>query len=327
MTFETGKHRANVLTANRESVLQRKCACGGTPGPTGECAACRRKRQRSLQPKFRVSCPGDPSEKEADRMADRITQSSTHSLAPKALRGAHTESIAIPKEVDATLKRSGKPLGEPTRSFMESQFGYNFSQVRVHTDKKAAQSAQRVNALAYTLGSDIVFGAGQYEPESVEGRRLLAHELTHVIQQGEAETIKHSPRGSQSVEAPKLNTESESNQPVRRRTDAEPIQATRPVHQSGRMMARQGGDCPSAFELTWKCGLGVTGCVAAVLAGIAASPTGIGLAAAILAVVSACGGAGTVCGELLAKYMKCQGTEGLAQLANPEGTEAAEAAV
>jgi hypothetical protein len=67
---------------------------------------------------------------------------------------------------------------------MELRFGFDFSQVRVHTDAQAAESARAVNALAYTVGSDIVFGAGQYAPGTAAGKRLLAHELTHVVQQG-----------------------------------------------------------------------------------------------------------------------------------------------
>jgi hypothetical protein len=66
---------------------------------------------------------------------------------------------------------------------MEPRFGHNFSQVRVHADAKSAESARAVNALAYTAGRTIVFGAGQYAPETADGRRLIAHELTHVVQQ------------------------------------------------------------------------------------------------------------------------------------------------
>ncbi len=74
-------------------------------------------------------------------------------------------------------------LATADRAFMESRFGHDFSKVRVHADASAAMSAQSVNARAYTLGQDIVFGAGQYAPGTAQGRRLLAHELTHVVQQ------------------------------------------------------------------------------------------------------------------------------------------------
>lgn len=74
-------------------------------------------------------------------------------------------------------------MDEPARLFMESRFGRDFCRVRVHTDERAAGSAKAVEALAFTVGHDVVFGSGQYNPGTAEGRRLLAHELTHVVQQ------------------------------------------------------------------------------------------------------------------------------------------------
>ena len=81
------------------------------------------------------------------------------------------------------LTSGGHPLESGTRSFMESRFGADFTQVRVHTDATAAEAARSVGALAYTSGQQIVFGAGRYAPDTSTGRRLLAHELTHVVQQ------------------------------------------------------------------------------------------------------------------------------------------------
>jgi len=89
----------------------------------------------------------------------------------------------VPPIVQDVLSSSGQPLNSDTRDFMEPRFGHDFSQVRVHTDERAVESAEAVNALAYTVGRDVVFGEGQYEPETGEGKRLLAHELTHVVQQ------------------------------------------------------------------------------------------------------------------------------------------------
>ena len=74
---------------------------------------------------------------------------------------------------------------------MESRFGHDFSQVRVHVDSQAVESAGAVNALAYTVGRDIVFGPGRYAPQTSDGRRLLAHELTHVLQQHAAHRGSH----------------------------------------------------------------------------------------------------------------------------------------
>ena len=89
----------------------------------------------------------------------------------------------VPPIVHDVLNSPGQPLDTGTRAFMEPRFGHDFSGVRVHTDGKAAESAKSVNALAYTVGRNVVFGTGQYAPGTGEGRRLLAHELTHVVQQ------------------------------------------------------------------------------------------------------------------------------------------------
>ncbi|MCK5013336.1 MAG: DUF4157 domain-containing protein, partial [Candidatus Omnitrophica bacterium] len=89
-----------------------------------------------------------------------------------------------------SLKGGGQPLSENDRAFFEPRFGHDFSQVRVHTDSRAAESARGVNARAFTMGKDIVFGAGEYEPEIAQGKRLLGHELTHVIQQRVSNALK-----------------------------------------------------------------------------------------------------------------------------------------
>jgi hypothetical protein len=89
-----------------------------------------------------------------------------------------------PPLVYQVLQSAGQSLDHRTRASMESQFGHDFSQVRIHADARAAESAQAVNALAYTVGNDIVFADGQYEPGAAQGQKVLAHELTHVIQQG-----------------------------------------------------------------------------------------------------------------------------------------------
>lgn len=83
-----------------------------------------------------------------------------------------------------TIRGNGQPLPESERAFFEQRFGYDFSQVRVHTGDQAARTANAINARAFTIGSDIMFQRGEYKPDTVEGKKLLAHELTHVIQQG-----------------------------------------------------------------------------------------------------------------------------------------------
>lgn len=91
---------------------------------------------------------------------------------------------AAPSVVSEVLSSSGQPLATDTQQFMESRMGQDFSSVQIHTDSKAAQSAQSINALAYTSGQHIVFNEGQYQPHTDSGKRLLAHELVHVGQQG-----------------------------------------------------------------------------------------------------------------------------------------------
>jgi LysM repeat protein len=139
------------FTPTRIRFLQRRCACGGTPGPDGECAECREKR---LQRRF------------------------TGLVGP----------VTAPAVVHEVLRSPGQSLDPATRTFMEPRFDHDFSQVRVHRDAKATESARAVNALAYTVGRDVVFGAGQYAPRTRAGQRLLAHELTHVMQQANSST-------------------------------------------------------------------------------------------------------------------------------------------
>ncbi len=122
-------------------------------------------------------------------------------LARKGLTGASPQAgVSAPPIVHEVLRSPGQPLGDASRAFFEPRFGRDFGAVRVHTDARAAESAAAVNAHAYTVESNLVFGNAQYSPHSVHGRRLLAHELTHVVQQsasleiGRADSDWHSPR-------------------------------------------------------------------------------------------------------------------------------------
>jgi Domain of unknown function (DUF4157) len=98
-----------------------------------------------------------------------------------------TDSTTAPPVVHDVLRSPGHPLDEATRGFMERRFDHDFSQVRVHNDAQASESADAVNATAYTVGRHVVFGAGQYQPSRDQGRELIAHELTHVLHQNSAE--------------------------------------------------------------------------------------------------------------------------------------------
>lgn len=118
-----------------------------------------------------------------NQFVQRLVQSKLDGLADTA------HAIAPPIVHDA-LAGPSQPLAVATRAFMEPRFGHDFGGVRVHSDAAAAESARAVGAKAYTVGQDIVFGANQFQPNTDAGRRLLAHELTHVMQQGEANTTR-----------------------------------------------------------------------------------------------------------------------------------------
>jgi Domain of unknown function (DUF4157) len=142
-----------------------------------------------LQRKLMVGRTDDPLEREADRVAERVVEMPeapgvrTPAIRVRGVAGAERVDAGAPPTVYEALASPAKALDPATRAFMESRFGYDFGQVRVHTDAKAAESARAVNSLAYTVRRDVVFGAGQYRPGSAEGRLLLGHELAHTIQQ------------------------------------------------------------------------------------------------------------------------------------------------
>ena len=154
-TLQTAK--ANLTNAP-SGILQRKCTtCGNHTVAGGKCEDCK------------------------DKKGVLQRKSSNNS--------EHSE---VPPIVHEVLNSSGQPLDKTTRAFFEPRFGYDFSRVRVHIDAKAAESAQAVNALAYTVGRDVVFGNAMYMPDTIRGKQLLAHELTHVVQQSGAPTALQS---------------------------------------------------------------------------------------------------------------------------------------
>jgi uncharacterized protein DUF4157 len=145
--------------------------------------------------RIEVNEPGDPYEREADRVADQVMATRAHpaveSTPPRLQRTARQpagRSEVAASSVAEALASPGQPLDAATRAFIEPRFGHDFGRVRVHTDARAAESASAVQALAYTVGHNVVFGAGKYAPGTSEGRRLLAHELAHVVQQAGSPT-------------------------------------------------------------------------------------------------------------------------------------------
>ncbi len=138
----------SVVTPLQRPMLQRSCDCGQHTGGGGECEDCKKKKI--------------PLQRYASGAA----------IAPVA-----------PPIVHEVLRSQGQPLDPGTRAFMEPRFRQDFSQVRVHTDERAAESARAVSAHAYTVGRHVVFGRGRYAPTTTGGTQLLAHELSHVVHQ------------------------------------------------------------------------------------------------------------------------------------------------
>src|SRR5271157_1434356 len=171
---------------------------------------------RLIQAKLSIGAPGDRYEQEADRVAEEVTSTpgappSGAGAAPPAAapqiqrlcseceeelhrqtdlpdRSGREPRAAAPSTEAAvqSLRNSGEPLSPSTRARFEPRFARDFSQVRIHTGAEADRAAREMNALAYTIGSAIAFAGGRYSPETSAGQRLLAHELTHVVQQGHA---------------------------------------------------------------------------------------------------------------------------------------------
>lgn len=160
-----------------------------------------------IQPKLTISAPGNIYEQEADRIAERVVRmpepqlqhtcacggkcpkcedqkGDQEQIQTKPVQGSNVAEATESSFVEKVMSSPGQPLDSTTRVFFEPRFGRDFSQVRVHTDTLASESAKAINAQAYTVGSHIVFGHGEYAPKTHEKLQLLAHELTHVVQQG-----------------------------------------------------------------------------------------------------------------------------------------------
>jgi hypothetical protein len=190
---------------------KRDCRCGSAAGLDGMCAGCRSSRltlQRS------ALSEGGPS--------------------------------VAPPIVHDVLRSPGRPLEPKTREFMEARFGHDFSHVRVHTDARAAQSAQAVNANAYTVGRDIVFGGGRFQPQNSLGKHLLAHELTHVVQQSNVSKLS-----ALKMSQPNEKSEKEADNLAKRTLSPSPVKIS-PVPLTAMKLQRQtipgGGATPGPGE-------------------------------------------------------------------------------
>jgi hypothetical protein len=177
-------------------ILQRKCGCGAHSHGERQCGECARKRG-GLQRKLAVGASHDAFEVEADRVADQVVAGSAAAgigvAAPRIQRIGGGEGAAGPEapgSVDEALSAPGEPLQADLRRHMESRFRHDFSAVRLHSGGLAAQSARDLGASAYTAGSHIVLGSGAPSLRTPSGQHLLAHELTHVVQQSAFNVIR-----------------------------------------------------------------------------------------------------------------------------------------
>lgn len=209
-------------------MLQRKCACGGSAGSlTGECSECM--NEGGLQTKLRIGSIDDPSERQADRVADQIVaapKTASDGARPRIDREwTSNPNTAAPASVAKAIACAGSPLDATLRQDMEQRLGHDFSQVRVHTGAVAELSAKEVHAQAYTSGRHVIFGAGRFAPATYQGRRLLAHELVHVTQQsaGVSLPIQRQPDETEAKETPP------KKQPARKTLKSEGVDLNDPV--------------------------------------------------------------------------------------------------
>ncbi|CAM5737590.1 hypothetical protein MAUB1S_02907 [Mycolicibacterium aubagnense] len=202
----------------------------------------------TIQPKLTTGAVNDPLEHEADRVADHVMRmaaaapliaaapqqvsrscascqenpdhecdscerESAGQIQKKPMGAARPAPAEAPPSVGGVLSQPGQPMNAATRSFFEPRFGHDFSDVRIHTDHSAAESAREIGARAYTVGRHIAFGTSSFAPSTDSGRRLIAHELAHVIQQqgGRAAIVRREDSGAGG--APPVGTGAEGSSP------------------------------------------------------------------------------------------------------------------
>ena len=192
--------------AEHRATLQRKCACGGS------CSSC----------------------KSGGMKEDELP---TGTIQRQAATG-HENSSAPTSEVLPQKLGAGRPLDSSTQSFMESRFDTDFSHVRIHDGSSAASAARSVNALAYTLGQDIVFASGHYAPDSVDGKKLLAHELAHVVQQNPGLGVSSPASGGASVSIQRKEGTQCPQMPTRKGNQAPDFPCVTPLYAGSNELAR-----------------------------------------------------------------------------------------
>jgi hypothetical protein len=185
---------ASAAPAAREHAVELPSAEGGAAARPADAHASllslgsaigNRRLGHALSAGLRIGGADDGAEREARRAADRAVGAAPGSrTADAAAPAGHAPAL-----VHRVLQGPGRPLPADTRALMESRLGHGFGHVRVHTDAAAAESARQVRAAAWTVGADVAFAGGRYQPETTPGRRLIAHELAHVVQQASSAPV------------------------------------------------------------------------------------------------------------------------------------------
>lgn len=207
--------RTQVAAATSAGVLQRKCAAceeeeqvqrcscqgeGERPLPERELVQreTMEEEEDQLRPKLQPGATLFPSRRPApdaedeELLSPKLLSGHGTALSPGATAGSSRLPFHVESEINA-VRAQASPLSPSVRAFFEPRLGYDFSGVRIHHGAQATRAAGAVHARAFTVGRDMVFGAGEYDPSSTRGRLLLAHELTHVVQQGHAPRRNASP--------------------------------------------------------------------------------------------------------------------------------------
>ena len=247
---QTGqKFSPHVVCSAPAGERAREAAVAAHQGQPGNQLSQHRLRDATLQPKLTVNAPGDEFEREAERVADQIMRmpvagtddapliqrtcvNCTKELQQERIqrvcseceeelqrkpvqnRGGPEVHSDLAEEIDS-IRRGGTRLPQRVREFFEPRFGHDFSEVRLHTGGRAGETARSVDALAYTIRDHIVFSPGRYQPETDAGRRLLAHELTHVVQQ-RASKPTHCFANSTAGSPLAISQRAASNSPIQR---------------------------------------------------------------------------------------------------------------
>ena len=207
-------------------LLQRKCQCGATAQALGAAACPQCEDKKKLQKKLTIGSSNDPLEREADRVADQVLAAparfATSAATPSIHRLAWPSAggfDGVPASVERVLASSGRPLENALALDLGHRFGHDFAQVRIHADAPAAEATRAVGARAFTVGRHIAFGDGEL---SRGGLHLLAHELTHTIQQGSAREVGE-PAGRRSAATQDLHAgvlQRQAAPPTEAKTDA-----------------------------------------------------------------------------------------------------------